>query len=293
MNRNTFIGNGMLDPSVGDDFYGSLFRTNTPRSPNLVPNQQQQQQPAVSYNFGGGNTPSVPASAHADKAKDALADFDSWWQPEGSTSQTPSPATPPAANAATVPSVTPPDAQPVKQQGAPSAQSPADHPAVGDFKFTPINADSYAKHIQDTYLSKDAFELTADELQKVAAGDLSPYATKLQNLRGVVSSLVARSVQDAMVIIEDQMKGRLSDAFNAYGKHSVRTEAMKQAGDVGDRGALKFVASQAAEQYLKTKPNATAAEVRQAVEKFMNGLKAAYSQQPAAPSPNQTDWTSF
>lgn len=296
MKRSNFCSIGAIDGTgngMGDDILGDLFRNSALRSI---------RRPAVSdvppeASFGGSVPPTINTSptqgSNQDPIDDFLADFDSWGTNPPKSKQVPAAATTAAQGTPVPPASNAQDAVP--QGGQSRAESPSEalHPAVGDLSFTGVNRQVLMDHYT-TSIPANLFEFTVAEQQQMASGDYSPMASKSAAFQKTIAQTMATVVSDALALVEQQMKPVLSKALNAYTDNSNRTSAISAATDGFDRGGIQFMAKAVAERYLQANPRATPDEVKQATQKYFNGLKSMFTAQGRPTNQDQsTDWLSF
>ena len=263
-------------PGVGPTFDGS---NGGMQYSGMMPQQQQPAQPAAPTDFmqligqqaapaQGGNNAGGNADANA-----VLALFGQMLSGGAQGTQV-SPVAAPAA--------------------APSAlAAPAPAPAAWEalLKDFSVNVDE-PDFIKDPSKLGAFFDASLNQID-FAAGLSSEDPNKF--MRATMNSLMTQAVQSAFLASKQITSGTIPQAFNEYAKRTWKNEQMGAVNKVeAVPQSMGFIASALAEKFTAAQPNATPAQVQQAVSLLMENMKKAF--QPAvqsnSPAP-ETDWFNF
>lgn len=268
-------------PGVGPTFDGS--NGGMPYS-GMMPQQQQPAQPAAPTDFmqlisqqpapqQGGNNTGGNADANA-----VLALFGQMLAGGSQGAQVAQVAAP-ASLGAPVTTAAP---------TAPAATPAAWEALLKDFS---VNVDE-PDFIKDPSKLGAFFDASLNQID-FAAGLSSDDPNKF--MRATLNSLLTQAVQSAFLASKQITSGAIPQAFNEYAKRTWKNEQMGAVNKVeAVPQSMGFIASALAEKFTAAQPNATPAQVQQAVSLLMDNMKKAF--QPAVPSNSpvpETDWFNF
>ena len=262
-------------PGIGPTFDGS---NGGMQYSGMMPQQQQPAQPAAPTDFMQliGQQP-APTNAAAAGNADANAVLALFGQMLSGGAQG-APAAAPATLGA--PSATP-------------AAAPAPAPAAWEalLKDFSVNVDE-PDFIKDPSKLGAFFDASLNQID-FAAGLSSDDPNKF--MRATMNSLMTQAVQSAFLASKQITSGAIPQAFNEYAKRTWKNEQMGAVNKVeAVPQSMGFIASALAEKFTAAQPNATPAQVQQAVSLLMENMKKAF--QPAvqsnSPAP-ETDWFNF
>ena len=265
-------------PGVGPTFDGS---NGGMQYSGMMPQQQQPTQPAAPTDFmqligqqptpaQGGNNAGGNADANA-----VLALFGQMLSGGAQGTQGAPVATPAALGAPVAPTTPVP---------APAAWEAL----LKDFS---VNVDE-PDFIKDPSKLGAFFDASLNQID-FAAGLASEDPNKF--MRATMNSLMTQAVQSAFLASKQITSGTIPQAFNEYAKRTWKNEQMGAVNKVeAVPQSMGFIASALAEKFTAAQPNATPAQVQQAVSLLMENMKKAF--QPAvqsnSPAP-ETDWFNF
>lgn len=179
--------------------------------------------------------------------------------------------------------------------GTPAATVPAAVPAPAAWeallKDFSVNVDE-PDFIKDPAKLGAFFDASLNQID-FAAGLSSDDPNKF--MRATMNSLMTQAVQSAFLASKQITSGTIPQAFSEYAKRTWKNEQMGAVNKVeAVPQSMGFIASALAEKFTAAQPNATPAQVQQAVALLMENMKKAF--QPAvqsnSPAP-ETDWFNF
>lgn len=175
----------------------------------------------------------------------------------------------------------------------PPAPAPAPAPAAWEamLKDFSVNVDE-PDFIKDPAKLGAFFDATLNQID-FTAGLSSDDPNKF--MRATMNSLLTQAVQSAFLASKQITSGTIPQAFTEYAKRTWRNEQMGAVQKVeAVPQSMGFIAAALAEKFTAAQPNATPAQVQQAVALLMDNMKKAF--QPAAPTNTpapETDWFNF
>lgn len=260
-------------PGVGPTFDGS---NGGMQYSGMMPQQQQPAQPAAPTDFMQliGQQP-IPAQGGNADANAVLALFGQMLS-GGAQGAQGAPVAAPVSLGAPV---------------APTAPAPAPAAWEALLKDFSVNVDE-PDFIKDPSKLGAFFDATLNQID-FAAGLSSEDPNKF--MRATMNSLMTQAVQSAFLASKQITSGTIPQAFNEYAKRTWKNEQMGAVNKVeAVPQSMGFIASALAEKFTAAQPNATPAQVQQAVSILMENMKKAF--QPAvqsnSPAP-ETDWFNF
>lgn len=184
-----------------------------------------------------------------------------------------------------------PAAAPTSTPAALAAPTPAPAAWEALLKDFSVNVDE-PDFIKDPSKLGAFFDATLNQID-FAAGLASDDPNKF--MRATMNSLLTQAVQSAFLASKQITSGTIPQAFNEYAKRTWKNEQMGAVNKVeAVPQSMGFIASALAEKFTAAQPNATPAQVQQAVSLIMENMKKAF--QPAAQSNSpvpETDWFNF
>ena len=261
-------------PGVGPTFDGS---NGGMQYSGMMPQQQQPAQPAAPTDFMQliGQQPAAANAAGGNADANAVLALFGQMLSGGAQVAQGSPAAAPAS------------------LGAPSNTAAVPAPAAWEalLKDFSVNVDE-PDFIKDPSKLGAFFDASLNQID-FAAGLSSDDPNKF--MRATMNSLMIQAVQSAFLASKQITSGTIPQAFNEYAKRTWKNEQMGAVNKVeAVPQSMGFIASALAEKFTAAQPNATPAQVQQAVSLLMDNMKKAF--QPAvqsnSPAP-ETDWFNF